>query len=223
MIATGRSVGLAEWIIDDTCLVVSVPVGNQGLCTAVEEEMCQYWPTRPIGGHYIHTWCTYVCPSGKQNNTTRLKQKRATTLHGTLWVTLKLPDLLVFSFSWLRRPRQTACVDHAQRWRRRSCQQRSPATRIQPPWWSPSLNSKRNKTGVVNDPPGQPIVRRIVKIVLFCLILESGDERTPRVETVITTGRAWVGLVDKNEFLHWYLYLLYWHLWQLYNKHPIWN
>ena len=57
---------------------------------------CSFWPTRPrpVGGHYIHTWCPSVCP--KKNTSTRLEQKQATMLHGAWWVTLKSPDLYLF-------------------------------------------------------------------------------------------------------------------------------
>ena len=59
-ITTGGTVGLAEWIIDGSHVLLLIMLVAPG-------------PVR-IGGHYFHTWCPYVRLSVRH-----MKQKRNVT------------------------------------------------------------------------------------------------------------------------------------------------
>ena len=68
-------------------------------------------------------------------------------------------------------------------------------------WQCKGDNKVKYKTGVVNDPQGQPTARTAVKICFVSLDFEKWgqmDRRTTRVKTVITSGHVWVGLVDQK-------------------------
>ena len=58
------------------------------------------------------------------------------------------------------------------------------------------------KTGtVVNDLLGLHKRDRQLGLLLFCLILKTGDGRTPRVNIVITTSRVLVALMNQYSLM----------------------